>query len=231
MNPRAIITVPRKEFTGWFLAVRAYREAGLSDVVLTFSQGGLHLLGYWGETRMPYQGAFTGRVRIPAKRMLTVARKTEKMLSQPLPVTLKLYPERKCLGVDLIEVPAVFEPTDETPPLKPMSAHAATAVGLTIPAGELLQLIHKASPGRRGTKDTVKLIASASGLAVQTARGHASQAAFILGEGSWILSLDVMIQALQSYAPATPLTVEADANGMRINSFKMPVLAWEGRVG
>jgi hypothetical protein len=204
-------------------------------VVFTFSRAELHLLAYWGETRMPYEGVFTGRVRIAANRMLTVAKKTEKMLYQPLPVTLKLYPERKCLGVDLIEVPAEIEHTEEGPQPKPLTPHAATVVGFSITAGELLQLIHKAIPGRRGKKDskkdTVKFIASAAGLAVQTARGHANNKALILGEGAWVLSLDVITKTLESYAPSTPLMIGADANGMRMNSFKMPVLAWEGRGG
>ena len=230
-EPCSLVTVPRQAFTGWFLAVRSYQQAGLSDVVFTSSRGELHLLACWGETRMPYQGAFAGSMRIAAQRMLTLAKKGEKMISQPLPVTLKLYPKRNRLGVDLIEVPAHIETSEEYQPPTPKAKHAATAVGLTMRAGELVQLVKTASAGRVGKKDSIKFIATATGVAVQSGKGHAYQAAFVLGEGSWAVSLDVMIKALQSYAPATPLTIEADAGGMRINSFKMPVLAWEGRVG
>lgn len=226
-----ILTVPRQAFSGWFLAVRAFQQAGLSDVFFTFSQGELHLRAYWGETRMPYQGDFAGRMRIAAQRMLTLAKKGEKMISQPLPVTLKLYPERNHLAVDLIEVPAHIEASGEYQPPTPKVTHAATAVGFTMTTGELLQLIKTASPGRVGKKDSIKFIATSTGLAVQSGKGHAHQAAFVLGEGSWAVSLDVMTKTLQSYTPATPLTIEADASGMRINSFKMPVLGWENRVG
>jgi hypothetical protein len=227
VEPSFIVTVPRQAFTGWFLAMRGYKETGLSDVVLTFSQGKLQLRAFCGETTMVYHGNFTGRVKITAQRMLMLAKKGEKMLSQPVPVTLMLYQERKRLGVDLFEVPAHIEWIKEAEEPKALKAHSATAVGLIMPAGDLLRLIKQASPGRTGKKDTVKFIASVAGLTVQTAKGIAKQDLSIVGAGCWTVSLDVMVKALQSYSHSTQLTIEAESGRMRMNSFHLPVLAWE----
>jgi hypothetical protein len=229
MTPKSAFTikVPRKAFTGWFLAVRAFKDAGLSDVTLAFAKGELHLLAAWGETRITYQGNFTGTVVISAKRMLMLTKKAEKMIEQPLPVVLKVYPDRNLLGVDLIELPAKIEVDQEQLPAEPRPKNAATAVGITIQAADLLQLIKQVSPTRPDEKLSVRFIASETGLTVQSTKGHAQRDAFILGSGSWVVSLKVMLGVLQTYSPTAYLTIEVYAKGMKINSFSMPLLAWD----
>lgn len=221
------VTVPRQTFTGWFLAVGAFREAGLSDVIFTFRQGELTLLSYWGETRMNYEGAFEGVARIHPRRLLTLAKKGEKMMQQPIPVKLTLNPGRRVLGVDLSEVPAEIEVYALRSEAVSAPLYKPQAVGFIITAGELLGLVKEAWPSRTVKKEHVKFIASAVGVTIQTSRGLAKRAVFVLGGGSWTLSLEVILRTLQSYGAKETLIVETDANGMRINAFTMPVLGWE----
>lgn len=55
-----LITVPRQPFSGWFVSVKAFWRAGLSDVVFIFSKGKLLLVSYWGDIQIPYEGSFQG---------------------------------------------------------------------------------------------------------------------------------------------------------------------------
>ena len=74
-EPSYTVTVPRQPFSGWFVSVKAFWQAGLSDVIFVFSKGELLLASYWGDTRIPYEGSFQGRVTITAQRLLTLANK------------------------------------------------------------------------------------------------------------------------------------------------------------
>jgi hypothetical protein len=226
-----VVTVPRQPFSGWFVSVKAFWQAGLSDVIFTFSKGELLLLSYWGDIRIPYEGSFQGRVTITAQRLLTLANKGEEMMSQPIPIQIKLHPVKRRMEVDFWEVPAQIEVGEPQETPKPDTTTRPHAVGIQVTAGELLQLVRAAAPGRTGKKDHLKFIASAAGLKAQSPKGTAEQPFFVVGGGEWTVSLPMMIQALETYAPRTPLTVEADSKEMRLNAFKMPVLSWTSTRG
>lgn len=228
-EPSYTVTVPRQPFSGWFVSVKAFWQAGLSDVIFTFSKGELLLLSYWGDIRMPYEGSFQGRVTITAQRLLTLANKGEQMMSQPIPIQIKLHPSKRRMEVDFWEVPAEIEVGEPRDSPKTDATTRPHAVGIQVTAGELLQLVRAAAPGRTGKKDHLKFIASAAGLKAQSPKGTAEQPFFVVGGGEWTVSLPMMIQALETYAPRTPLTVEADSKEMRLNAFKMPVLSWVSR--
>ncbi|MDI1315602.1 hypothetical protein [Prosthecobacter sp.] len=220
------LSVPRQEFAGWLLSVAAFKFAGVGAVEFHFDKGELLLRSSWGETRMPYQGEFCGKVTIQERRLLTLAKRGGKLQPQPVPVKILIDPSNNILGVDGAEVPAQIV-------LSPVSAKATTppkshpgCVGVKVLTTVLAGLIRKVYPAVPGKKETLKITAAHGQVAFQSSRGVARCEAEVLGAGEWTVPARTFRQVLDTFQGTASVSLEADANGMRLNSFKMPVSYW-----
>ena len=220
------LTVPRQEFIGWLLSVAAYAEAGLSDVHFIFNEEELRLLSYWGETKIGYEGRFQGKVTIKPQRLLTLARKGERIGMQPIPIKLTVDVTKRVMAVDLIEVSAAIEVLPLAPKPAKTRKRAPTCVGITISAGQLVNLIKQALPGKVGKKEMIQITAAGAELIIQSNRALARKEAIIIGRGEWAMPADLFRNVIGTFKASEMLTLEVDSKGLRLNSFSMPILNW-----
>ncbi len=220
------LSVPRQEFTGWLMSVAAFKQAGVGEVDFIFQDGELLLQSDWGETRMPYEGGFNGRLMIKAQRLLTLAKRGVKLMPQPVPVKLTVDVNKNLLVVDFTEVPAHIAPasTQRTPATAPQTR--PSCVGVTVPASMLGELIRKVFPAVPPQKEMLKITAGDGQITFQSTRGTASCGAFVVGAGEWSVPARTFRQVLDSFKGTPSVTLEADATGLKLNSFKMPVSHW-----
>ncbi len=227
MEPQIFsLSVPRQEFTGWLMSVAAFKQAGVGEVDFIFQDGELLLQSDWGETRMPYEGRFNGRLMIKAQRLLTLAKRGVKLMPQPVPVKLSVDSAKNLLVVDSTEVSAHITAASLQRQPEPVAPLRSSCVGVTISTSVLAGLIRKVFPAIPPKKEMLKITAGDGQMIFQSTRGIASCGAFVEGAGEWSVPARTFRQVLDSFQGTPMVTLEADATGLRLNSFKMPVSHW-----
>lgn len=229
MNDAVLIKVPRRNFLGWFASVASFEMAGIGRVAMTFCKGELHLKSDWGETRMSYEGDFEGGVDISTRSLVSLVKRYYRQANAPTPLTLCLEVNPGRLSLDAKGVKCVVTPAKDYRVAKPKTASPASDARrflLAISYASLKALMKKLFSGVPRKEAVLFMSVSRGKVAARCGAKLGSTDAETFGEGRISFQAASFCKILSTYEGESRLEIEGNAQGLRINSFKMPVIEW-----